>query len=450
MRFVHADDPARRLLLGYCLNLHPARDLDEFLRRTGAVAAPLRERLGVRGRFGVGPWMGAALVDELLRSPAALRRLVEFLRDERLEPFTWNAFPYGEFHSAGVKESVFEPRWSDPARATYTRQVAQLALELAELLEPDAPASRAHGDERSVDPRFADPRFAESRAHVSISTHTGGHSTRWSDPDEAAASGLLDSTARALAKLSLAHGRRARLGLEPEPRANLSSQGDLRAFWDRARAELRARPDSVAWLAAWTTHMGACLDLCHSAVEFEDDPLERLGSSAHGGVPIVKVQVTNALRLEAPARHPRAVEALLALDEPRWLHQTNALVHDGVLRAGDLPEVRAALSGPERERWLGAAEWRTHFHVPVDLAAAEGLSTTFALTRRTLDRLLSTPAAEDLHLEIETYTWSALGGALAGGTGAASGDDALVAGLEREYRALLPILEGHGWRRADS
>jgi hypothetical protein len=438
MRFTHESDPARRLLLGYCLNLHPARDLEEFLRRTGAVAVPLRERLGVRGRFGVGPWMGAQLVDELLRSPAALRRLVEFLRDERLEPFTWNAFPYGEFHSAGVKESVFEPRWSDPARAAYTRQTAQLALELAELLDSDEPAPRTGDDER-----FADPR-----AHVSISTHTGGHSTRWSAADEAMASGLLDSTARALAKLSLAHGRRARLGLEPEPRANLSSPADLRAYWDRVRAELRARPDGLAWLAAWTTHMGACLDLCHGAVEFEDDPLERLGSSTHGGVPIVKVQVTNALRLEHPAQHPRAVEALLALDEPRWLHQTNARVGSSVLRAGDLPEVRAALAGAERERWLAADEWRTHFHVPVDLVAAEGLSTTFALTRRTLDRLLSTPAAEDLHLEIETYTWSALGRPLGGADASAEVD--LVAGLEREYRALLPILESHGWRRADA
>jgi len=438
MRFVHSSDPARRLLLGYCLNLHPARDLDEFLRRTSAVAVPLRERLGVRGLFGVGPWMGATVVDELLRSPPAMRRLVEFLRDARLEPFTWNAFPYGEFHSAGVKESVFEPRWSDPARATYTRHVAQLALELVELLGCDELAPRIGGDER----------FADARAHLSISTHTGGHSTRWRAPDEAIASGLLDSTARDFARLSLAHGRRVRLGLEPEPRANLSSQGDLRAFWDRARAALRSRPDGTAWLATWTTHMGACLDLCHSAVEFEDDPLERLGRGSHGGVPIVKVQVTNALRLEHPARHPRAVEALLALDEPRWLHQTNARVGEGLMRAGDLPEVRAALCGPERELWLGADEWRTHFHVPVDLAAAEGLSTTFALTRRTLDRLLSTPAEEDLHLEIETYTWSALGGTLGAALGGADGD--LVAGLEREYRALLPILESHGWRRAEA
>ena len=38
MRFVHADDPARRLLLGYCLNLHPARDLDEGCRGRPAAA----------------------------------------------------------------------------------------------------------------------------------------------------------------------------------------------------------------------------------------------------------------------------------------------------------------------------------------------------------------------------------------------------------------------------
>lgn len=434
MHFVHAHDPARRALLGYCLNLHPARDLDEFLARTARVALPLRDRLAWRGLFGVGPWMGAQLVRQLLADPRAFARLADFFREERLDPYTWNAFPYGEFHAAGVKERVFEPRWSDHARAQYTLDVAQLAVRLREALGlRGAGGAPAHG------------AFREARAHLSISTHTGGHSSRWTPADEAMASGLLDSTVRELARLSLAHGQRVRLGLEPEPRANLSSQGELRGHWDALRAELRTRPDAYAWLATTSTHLGACLDLCHSAVEFEEDPLAALGQVQEGGVPIVKVQITNALRVLRPRENPRAVEALLALDEPRWLHQTNARVGGTILRAHDLPEVRAQLGGAGRDAWLAADEWRTHFHVPVDLAAAQGgLATTFELTRRTLETLLERPAAEDLHFEIETYTWDAWGTRAA----AASPDAALVDGLEAEYRAVLPLFEAAGWRPA--
>ena len=420
MRFVHQSDRARRALLGYCLNLHPAHTLEEFLARTEAVAVPLRARLGCRGRFGVGPWMGATLVAELLANPAAFARLVAFFRDAQLEPYTWNAFPYGEFHAAGVKTRVFEPRWSAPERAAYTVGVAELALRLAEELDPDP----------------------DERAHISISTHTGGHSSVWTAVDAAQASGLLDGVVRKLAKLSIVHGRRVRLGLEPEPRANLSTQAELRAWWNELRNELRSRPDSLTWLATYATHLGSCLDLCHSAVEFEEDPLAVLDPATTGGVPIVKVQITNALRLLRPGDHPRAVEALLALDEPRWLHQTNARRGSTVLHAHDLPQVRAALAGPERAAWLEADEWRTHFHVPVDLdRTAGGLTTTFELTRRTLEALLAQPAREDLHLEIETYTWDAWGAASPNATPEA----ALVNGLEAEYRAVLPLFEAQGW-----
>jgi hypothetical protein len=78
----------------------------------------------------------------------------------------------------------------------------------------------------------------------------------------------------------------------------------------------------------------------------------------------------------------------------------------------------------------------------VDLdRTAGGLTTTFELTRRTLEGLLAQPAREDLHLEIETYTWDAWGAASSNSTPEA----ALVSGLEAEYRAVLPLFEAQGW-----
>ena len=58
-----------------------------------------------------------------------------------------------------------------------------------------------------------------------------------------------------------------------------------------------------------------------------------------------------------------------------------------------------------------------------------------------LELALRDPAAweeEELHVEIETYTWDVLPAPARG-----AGD--LVDGLEREYRAVIAVLERCGW-----
>jgi hypothetical protein len=187
-------------------------------------------------------------------------------------------------------------------------------------------------------------------------------------------------------------------------------------------------------------HLGHCLDTCHAAVEGDTDPLEALESHTLG-----KLQYSNALAVESPAHNAEGLAALLALDEPRYLHQITG--HGTrVQRAGDLPELRAALGGDARAAWLACERLVCHFHVPVDLAeAGAGLSTTRAFADRLLDAALSDPTrwtTRDLHVEIETYTWDILPGRVRG-----TGE--LVDGLEREYRHVIGLLERAGWRRAD-
>jgi hypothetical protein len=118
-------------------------------------------------------------------------------------------------------------------------------------------------------------------------------------------------------------------------------------------------------------------------------------------------------------------------------------VGDSICRAGDLPDARRAFDD-HQPGWRECSEWRCHFHVPVDLEelAGRGLATTRQYADDVLRTVLAAPQAwrhGELHLEIETYTWDVL-------PRDARGAGELVDGLEREYRHVIGVLEGHGWR----
>ena len=146
MLWAHPDRPDQRVRLAYCLNLHAADDLAGTLAGIRAITLPLRDRLGGAGSFGVGMYLPASVALRLATPEGAdeLEQLRALLEAERLDPFTFNAFPYGGFHAAGLKRAVFAPTWADAERLEFTLAVARIA--------------RALGSES---------------AHVSISTHSG-------------------------------------------------------------------------------------------------------------------------------------------------------------------------------------------------------------------------------------------------------------------------------------
>jgi Xylose isomerase-like TIM barrel len=398
VRFRHPAHPGRAVRLAYCMNVHPAETLESLLAGIEAITVPLRQRLAPGKRFGVGMYLAAPVAAELARGEG-LESLAACLERHDLEPFTFNAFPYGGFHTDGLKEGVYRPTWAEPARLEYTEQVIAVATRLA------------RGD----------------LEHLSISTHPGSYGEWVTGPRD------LHELARGFARLApvlAAADPRVVLCLEAEPRASAGNQAQLAEFL----AVLGPRVGAVSEGA--TRSYGVCLDCCHAAVEFED-PAGAVGLASGAG-PIGKVQFTSALALLEPGSNPEGRAALLALDEPRYLHQVSA---PGGLGVSDLPELRRLLEGPEAETWLAADEWRCHFHVPVDLAQVGGLTTTRSHGEATLRAALD-PArwgTRDLHVEIETYTWDVLPGPARG-----AGD--LVDGLEREYHAAIAVLEAEGWR----
>jgi len=411
MRFTHPDRPGLALRLGYGMNLYPSRDAAGVLAGLRDLALPLRARMGAPAGFGVGAWMPARAAREFLADERRFEQLVALCAEGGLDPFTWNAFPQGDFHGPGLKERVFVPAWNDPARLAFTLDVARLAVRLC--------ARLGHAPER---------------AHVSISTHAGGFAAALGPQARPQVADGFLAAAAALAQLEAESGTRVVLALEPEPRSSANDTRELETFLAFLRTRAKG-PNADAL----RRHLGACLDACHAAVEFEAPP-EALARATAGAAPLGKLQFSSALALRAPDEDPAARAALLALDEPVYLHQVTGRRGSELLRADDL----GALAR-QAERWHGCDEWRCHFHVPVDRAsfqAAAGLATTRAEADAALDAALAAPerwGSSELHVEVETYTWTLL-------PEARGGTPDVVLGLERELRHVLARLGAAGWR----
>ncbi len=404
MFFRHADHPERGVRLAYCLNLHGAEELEGAIGGIRQITLPLAERLGGADGFGLGSYLPWRAVEH--NRPDG--DYAAFLATSGLDPFTWNAFPFGGFHKAGLKEGVFRPTWADAERVEFTRRIARFAAE----------SWRTCG---------------EASRHVSVSTHTGMHSSDRGVAPEACVANFV-ATAAFLAELEDETGCRVVLSLEPEPRSSANDTAELVELHRRIRAA-----------GAPARHVGTCLDACHAAVEFEHPQDAYLNATADG-TPLGKLQFSSAITLRDPARNDAARTRLFALDEPVYLHQVTGRHPGGTVRADDLGDalVRFDRSAPG---WRDCDEWRCHFHVPVDLGAVgegpAGLGTTRAYADELLRLALADPerwGTDELHVEIETYTWDVL-------PGEARGDGGLIDGLEREYAHVLDVLSSAGWTR---
>lgn len=356
--------------LGYCTNVHRAETAEDLERMIRADVAPILRRTGSSD---VGLRVGAAAAFALDGAPAAAASFRSVLAAHDARVFTVNGFPFGTFQSGRVKETVYLPDWASPERTAYTLALARLA------------ASWARRD---------DPFVTISTAPLGFARGLGAR--------RAAAVDALVALVPELERLEESSGVRVVVALEPEPACAPETAGEtadlfLREIDPRARARLGAR-GVVSAEERVRERLGACFDACHQAVmgEDPDDAVRRL---ADAGVPVAKLQISNALRA-APAT-AAAVRALLAYDEPRFLHQTTQLREGAAVRAfTDLPDVaRAFLSGeiPADD------ELRCHFHVPIDVDPAPPLRSTREHLAAVVRSVRRRTACR--HFEVETYTF---------------------------------------------
>ncbi len=385
------------LPLGYCTNVHPCRTVADVPLVLDRHAVPVRDRCGFD--ISVGLWLPEPAIREATASPRSQADLVAAVAHRGLGCHTMNAFPYGDFHGARVKEQVYLPDWTDPRRLDYTLACARL---LAALLPPGGEGSVSTlplGFKALVEPQGAD--------HVRAF--------------RAAATRQLLACGRQLAELEATTGRCIRLAVEPEPFCMLETTAETVDFFTGLFAAAATSGDE----AHARRHLGVCYDVCHQAVEFED-AATAIAALAAADIRINKVQISCAIEL-TDADDPEQRESLAAYVEPRYLHQTFGRAADGSLqRQVDLTH---DLIREPAAAWRACRTWRVHYHVPVDAERIGPLATTRRDLERALTAIGGLPYAP--HLEVETYTWPVLPTAAA---------EPLAAGLARELIATRSLL----------
>ena len=390
------------LHLTYCLNIHPGETWAENFAAIRDHALRVRDRVCGGGRpFGLGMRLSRRAAEELAAAPA-LDEFAAFLRDNALYVFTINGFPYGRFHDAPVKQSVYAPDWRTPRRRDYT-------IMLADILAALLPAGVAG----------------------SISTVPGSYAAWIATPADVEAMVLrLAETARHLADIRDRTGREICLALEPEPDCFLDTADDAAAFLAGPVVEIgrRVLADSGAAGGAagedlLRRHVGVCYDTAHAAVAFED-PADGLRRLAAAGVRVGKVHLSSAMRLVPTAA---ALKQLERFCDEVYLHQVKVRRGGQVASFADLPEAlavaeppaAAAAAAPLAASHVSApaplatsraaaadTEWRVHFHVPLFFDAFGEISSTASLLTGGFAEALAAAGVE--HAEIETYTFGVL------------------------------------------
>ncbi|MCA9068016.1 MAG: metabolite traffic protein EboE, partial [Planctomycetaceae bacterium] len=309
------------LPLSYCTNVHPGRTVAEVEYGLNEYTVPLRSNFGEP--LAAGLWLAQPVVRELLETPDGVRRFAEGLDRRGLSCHTLNAFPFGDFHSARVKENVYLPDWTDPLRLQYTEDCAKV---LAALLPPDT-----EGSISTVPLGFKEFEHAEDFEEQAIR--------------------LLLKLAVSLDRLHQETGRKVRLAIEPEPFCLVETTDEAIAFFQRL---FEVAMDEFNPILA-QEYLGLCYDVCHQAVEFED-VADSIGRIDQAGIAINKIHITCAIHLGTPSQNKEGLEALARYVEPRYLHQTMAKTQDGaILRQVDLTEPFARTPPTDFQE---AAAWR--------------------------------------------------------------------------------------------
>jgi hypothetical protein len=379
--------------LAYCSNVHPAENLADLQRRLEQIAVPVAKSLN--RPLSVGLWLPASAMTGIDADLSVALR--DWMQERGLSTFTMNAFPFGDFHARRVKENVYRPDWTEPARRDYTNRVADL---LAALL----------------------PEGGEG----SVSTLPCAYRRLSPNANAADFFPMFLEAIRHLARLRETTGKTVRLAIEPEPGCFLGRTEEADSFIQQLRAFAEARSPEDAECVR--THLGVCFDVCHSAVMFEN-PGESLRSLASSEIRIAKIQISSALELRSPK--DRAARKFLAqFVEERYLHQTTGRAEGRFEFADDLTTSLALMP---TEEWKACESWRVHFHVPIHKTEIGPLNTTTWAVDEALAAANELSYAPDL--EVETYTWDVLPAI------SRTGSEGLVEGLTAELRHAQAILD---------
>ena len=401
--------------VGYCTNVHPGTSLDAVNQNLLTHAVQVREQLTASDAdqsqpLPVGLWLSNQAAMEL--GETELLRWRDWLAETHLLPYTFNGFPYSDFHQPVVKHRVYLPTWAEQARLDYT-------VKLAHVLDSILPVDEV-GTISTLP--IAWPQANE------IAGLTG--------PLETQTNSLLVASAKQLKQLATeldrilqTNGRLIKVGIEPEPGCVLDSADDVVKFFQRylfddLDAERVRR------------HIGVCHDVCHSAVMFESQQTA-IDAYRHAGIDICKVQVSSAIEGVLDGHEDKATwAALQGFAEPKYLHQTNLRATDN--KSTEFYEDLHLAIEQHAESDSFRGQIRVHFHVPIFMQTLGVLKTTQHEISECLTALRKTPADVQQettmpHFEVETYAWNVMPQQYQ--------QSSLASGIAEEIRWLCDLLQ---------
>ena len=397
------------LQLGYSTNVHPGEDMKAVYRSLEEYTIPIRKRVFGSEPCGLELRLGIGSARDLATRKARLE-FRDYLEESGLVLFSVNAYPLSDFHARRVKETVYQPSWRSPQRASWTSKIGRIVDEIA----PEG-------------------------IKVSISTLGGcfrGHGHTPAVFRKLAANYL--STLETFLEIEAATGRTMVLAVEPEPETTFETAADVISFFEEYLCPLALR----RWKKRGTKSrieadlrrvFTVNIDTCHLSVLFEGQ-VSNLRQLQKAGLELGKVHVTNAVALRNPYRSPEAFKDLRGMDEPKYFHQFCGVDKAGraTWRGTDLGQLPRRLTRGEHP---DVAELRSHFHVPLYLKRYRRLYTTRDDTELALREVVKKRTCS--HLVFETYTWPIL-------AGGKKRREKLINGISREYRWLLGCLEKLG------
>ena len=396
--------------LAYCSNVHPGETAAQVQNNIENYLSQVREQLGWPVISG-GLWLSAKAADELITNPDKLAEFKRTLAEQQLQLTSLNGFPFGDFHQAVVKQSVYQPTWASEQRLDYTYKLACI---LAECLP-------------------------ETEQVGAISTLPLAYKAEWNDGLNYLAMQNLLRLVCMLQKLEQQTGKCIQIGLEMEPDCVFEKTSELVEFFTEQLLPL-AKLQNIADETV-LRYLGCCYDTCHQAVLFEDIQ-SSLNQITQAGIQLVKVQISNAISADLSVEG-MAEKLTSVFADKKFLHQCKVKQADSELSVIDDLSL-AALKQAQADHLNTAdkLECRIHYHVPIHLQKISlsediEIATTQQAIIATLNFLQTNPQLKP-KLEVETYTWLNF----VEDNTLSSGD--LIAGLTQELEFLQQQMQRLG------
>jgi hypothetical protein len=353
--------------LAYCTNIHRGETWHETFDSLKNYTLAVREKICPQKPFAIGLRLSNQAAIELSEKKTLLQ-FQRWLEKNSGYVFTINGFPFGNFHGARVKEKVYQPDWTSPARLAYTNLLFNL---LAKIL----PAG-IEGSVSTLPGSFKEFIFTREQ-EIEIRKK-------------------IFRCVEHIARVSEKSKKVLHLGLEPEPLGLFENSAETISFFEKLRAENKNDPRLEKFL-------GVNYDCCHFAIEFEE-PQTALAAFQNAGIKISKIHLSSALKCQPTLA---AREKLKKFADDVYLHQVIARDETGKLKFyRDLPDALAPNLKLKTQN-SKLSEWRIHFHVPLHAPAILPFKNTNDHLLGVLDWLAENPKLCS-HLEMETYTWEVL------------------------------------------